>query len=112
MSPGFGRGIEGSGRCAARDMTAGIDCTSPATTGKFCEAHAWQVRADQAAMAASALARLRPLADDPKLTARQRRRVQIEIRNLRAERAALLEEPEMPDSEIVAPPRPTHHLPG
>jgi len=89
-----------------------MDCTSEATEGAFCEAHAWQVRADQAAMAASALARLRLLVDDPKLTARQRRRVQTEIRKLRAERGALLEEPEAQDSEIVAPPRPTHHLPG
>ncbi len=78
-------------RCLARHPETGTWCTERPTDGVFCAAHGLEFRHDEAAKAATRLARARLALRDPSTTTWERWRAGFLARRARTLRRALLD---------------------
>jgi hypothetical protein len=76
-------------RCLAQDET-GAWCQHRPSHGVFCPSHAWEFQCDEAAKAATRLARARLVLRDPSATPFQQWRAALQARRARSLRRSLL----------------------
>jgi hypothetical protein len=77
-------------RCLAQDAKTGAWCQHRPSHGVFCSSHAWEFQCDEAAKAATRLARARLVLRDPSATPLQQWWAALQARRARSLRRSLL----------------------
>ena len=89
-------------RCLAFNPETGAWCQHRPSDGVFCPSHAWEFRCDEAAMAATHLARAELILRDPAATSLQRWQAERKAGRARSLRKILLAEIDRGDGSDAA----------